>query len=99
MVTMQQGGGQMMRAVMIQQGSPYDQANYIVPAGAGTTMQRTSDPYGIPQTQTGASSNYAQLQQGHMVARTQPMPYANAPNAPPPTPMQQSSTVSPQFDF
>ncbi|VDN34723.1 unnamed protein product [Gongylonema pulchrum] len=50
---MQQGGGQMMRAVMIQQGSPYDQANYIVPAGAGTTMQRTSDPYGIPQAQTG----------------------------------------------
>lgn len=49
---MQQGGGQMMRTVMVQQGSPYDQGGYGIPP-AGTALQRTSDPYGIPPSQAG----------------------------------------------
>lgn len=46
---MQQGGGQMMRTVMVQQGPPYDQGGYAIPP------QRASDAYGISQTQTGVS--------------------------------------------
>lgn len=52
MITMQQGGGQMMRTVMVQQGPPYDQGGYTMPP------QRASDPYGISQTQTGVSNLY-----------------------------------------
>ncbi|OZC06354.1 hypothetical protein X798_06658 [Onchocerca flexuosa] len=88
MITMQQGGGQMMRTVMVQQGPPYDQGGYAIPP------QRSSDPYGISSTQTGASPNYAQLPQSHMVARNQPMPYTNAPAA---QAIQQSSTMIPHM--
>lgn len=44
-----------------------------------------------------ASPNYAQLPQGHMVARNQPMPYTNAPTASPA--IQQSSAVSLEDKF
>lgn len=48
---LQQNNGQMMRAMMVQQGPPYEQGGYAMPSSTAA-MQRAPDPYQMQSTQS-----------------------------------------------